>query len=787
MTTLHNKQYFILIVLSLISIQASAIINYKQTIRGKIIDEDSRMGIIGASVYIPGTDPILGASTDVDGNFRIENVPVGRVNLQVSSLGYESKSIPNLVVGSSKEVVLNIEIQESVVSLQDITVKGNGKREEVLNEMALVSAKAFTVEETSRYAGSLNDPARMVSGFAGVTGDPSGNNDIVVRGNSPKGILWRLEGIEIPNPNHFADEGRTGGPINALNSTMLSNSDFFSGAFSPEYGNAYSGVFDMKLRNGNNEKSEYSASLGVLGIEATAEGPFKKGYNGSYLINYRYSSLDILDQLNIVDFGGIPKYQDMSFKFLLPTNNLGTFSLFGLGGISSILDEDEDEANPNIIKSRADYGADLGTVGLNHLYQINDKTFIKTYTSVSGTKSHVDEDELNPNDDLQFRIRTDFTKTYIKTGTCFSSKLSARHRVKAGVSYNRMGYTMFAEEDDNLDGLREPLIDVDGNSGLIQGYLNWKYRIGSNLTMVSGLHYMQLQLNNNQSIEPRLGLKYQLTPKQNLSLGFGIHSKVESIVTYYAMVEGKDGSYSAPNKDLGLAKASHLVLGYGHRINENLHFKIEAYYQHLYDVVVENDPTSGYVLNNRYDGYTDKALTNGGTGRNYGLELTFERFYNKGFYYLFTGSLYESKYTALDNIERDSRFNGNYAANLLIGKEFKLGDPTKNRTLSVNTKFSLLGGQRFTPIDLEASRLHNDTKYHEDQLYGLKGDDIFQMNLGIAYRRDRKKTTHEFKIDIQNVTNNQAVVYEKFSEKTQNIKYEYQLPMLPNLIYTVYF
>ena len=169
------------------------------TIRGKIIDEDSRMGIIGASVYIPGTDPILGASTDVDGNFRIENVPVGRVNLQVSSLGYESKSIPNLVVGSSKEVVLNIEIQESVVSLQDITVKGNGKREEVLNEMALVSAKAFTVEETSRYAGSLNDPARMVSGFAGVTGDPSGNNDIVVRGNSPKGILWRLEGIEIRN------------------------------------------------------------------------------------------------------------------------------------------------------------------------------------------------------------------------------------------------------------------------------------------------------------------------------------------------------------------------------------------------------------------------------------------------------------------------------------------------------------------------------------------------------------------------------------------------------------
>ncbi|MFC2096621.1 carboxypeptidase-like regulatory domain-containing protein, partial [Bacteroidota bacterium] len=272
-----------------------------QTIRGQVIDQDSKSPLIGANIIILNSEPVKGTSSNVDGYFRIDQVHVGRVDLKVTCMGYEAKTIPNLLIGSGKEIVLEIELIESLIQLEDVIITANGHKAEALNEMAVVSAKAFSVEETKRYAGSFNDPARMVSGYAGVTGDATGNNDIVVRGNSPKGILWKLDGIDIPNPNHFADEGSTGGPINALNSAMLNNSDFFSGAFAPEYGNAYSGVFDMKLRNGNNEKREYSASIGVIGMEATLEGPFSKNYNGSYLINYRYSSLDILDQAGIVD------------------------------------------------------------------------------------------------------------------------------------------------------------------------------------------------------------------------------------------------------------------------------------------------------------------------------------------------------------------------------------------------------------------------------------------------------------------------------------------------------
>lgn len=242
----------------------------------------------------------------MDGTFRFENVPVGRIDLEVSYIGYEDKNIPNILVSSGKEVILELEMRESVLKMDVVVITASQKKGEVLNEMAAISSRSFSVEETKRYAGSFQDPSRMVSAFAGVSSNPDGNNDIVVRGNSPKGILWRLDGIEIPNPNHFANEGATGGPINALNSELLSNSDFQTGAFAPEYGNVLSGVFDIHMRSGNNEKREYSVGAGVLGTDITLEGPFSKKYSGSYLANYRYSSLAMLDDAGLVDFDGVP-------------------------------------------------------------------------------------------------------------------------------------------------------------------------------------------------------------------------------------------------------------------------------------------------------------------------------------------------------------------------------------------------------------------------------------------------------------------------------------------------
>jgi hypothetical protein len=196
----------------------------------------------------------------------LKNVPLGRQSFQTSYLGYKNYNISNIEVNAGKELVLDIHLEESVTALEEISVTGYKNKTIGINEMS-VSSRMFSVEETGRYAGSLNDVSRMATNYAGVTNADDSRNDIVIRGNSPSGLLWRLEDMEIPSPNHFTSVGSSGGPISMLNYNVIANSDFMSGAFPAEYGNATSGIFDIKLRNGNNSKREYMAQVGALGTE----------------------------------------------------------------------------------------------------------------------------------------------------------------------------------------------------------------------------------------------------------------------------------------------------------------------------------------------------------------------------------------------------------------------------------------------------------------------------------------------------------------------------------------
>jgi hypothetical protein len=762
----------------------SAQAQFTQTVRGTIVDYDSKIPIVGAKIIVVGTNPLQGSISDVNGNFKIEKVNVGRIDLKISAVGYQEIFLPGLLVESGKELVLNPEMTEDIKSLTTVTITSEDK-DESINKMATVSGQMFTVDETNRYAGSFNDPARMVSGFAGVTGNAEGDNDIVVRGNSPKGILWRLEGIDIPNPNHFANEGGTGGPISALNGNMLANSDFFSGAFSPEYGNAYSGVFDVRFRQGNNEKREYSFSFGVMGTDFTMEGPFKTGYSGSYLVNYRYSTIALLDKAGILDFGGIPTYQDASFKVFLPTKKAGTFSMIGLGGISSIFQTDEDEETKTIY-STYDFGANLGVAGLKHTYIFNDKTYIKSFISASTSSSLGKGEWLNADStDLFTAERELFQDNRYKFSATLHHKQNAKNLFQVGGIFTMLDYNLYLEEDYNNTGIFKRLVNGQGNSYMAQAYGSWKHRFGNNLSMITGLHYLHFFLNNQYSIEPRFGLKYQINPRNYFSAGAGLHGKVESLSTYLYSEKQSDGTYLLPNKNIGLTKAAHFVLGYGLQLTENWKFKTELYYQHLYNIPVEDDTTSAMSLLNFSNWFPDVHLTNKGTGRNYGIEFTFERNFEKNFYCMATGSIYQSSFTALDGIERDTRFDAGYASNLLFGKEFLFGKE-KNNVIGLNTKVSFIGGNRYTPVDLLASQ---DAGYliYSDKILSAKGDDIFFINFGVTYRLDKPRASHSIKIDFQNLTNNKARVNEYFNSRTNQIEYSTQLAFIPNIIYTIKF
>lgn len=755
-----------------------------QMIRGTITDQDSGFPLIGATVVVVGTDPVLGAVTDVDGQFRIGEVPIGRVTLKITYVGYEDNYIRNVLIDAAKEMILNVSLTESVNTLNEIVVTAGPAKGEALNEMAISSAHTFSVEETQRYAGSFDDPARMVSAFAGVNVNADGFNDIIVRGNSPKGILWRLEGVAIPNPNHFAGEGSTGGPINSLSSKMLGNSDFFTGAFAPAYGNVTSGVFDMRLKGGNNEQKEYTAAFSTLGIDVTAEGPFREDHRGSYIANYRYSALDLLSQAGVVDFGGVPRYQDMSFKVRLPSGNRHSFSMFGLGGLSGIDSEEEED---DVVYGKYKGRYKVGVIGLTHTFQINKAMYLESTLAATGSSNAYNY--RIPDDEQNFYTIEDgeISKSSLIAASTFNYKLNARHKIESGIILTELRYNMQADEwNFDNDVLANELMD-QGRSSAFQAFTSWKYRISDEFTMVNGLHYLQFALNNNYSIEPRVAMKWQFTERESLDAAFGLHSSLEGMSTYMARNYEEGDPFTQPNKDLEITKAVHAVLGYGNRLGPNTHLKIEAYYQYLYDVPVEDNPASAFSMLNESEGYTTRQLVNDGTGRNYGLELTLERYLYNGLYYMGTASLFRSFYTPRDGVERKSAFDSNYVLNLVGGKEFGVGNPAKNKVFFINTKIAMIGGKRYSPIDLDASIAKGTEVTDELHPFSQKGDAIFRADLAIGLRRNRKRTTTELKIDIQNIFNNQTVLGEYYINALETIKNNTQQGLLPNISYKVSF
>jgi hypothetical protein len=759
----------------------------RQVVRGTVTDTDTRQPLFGATVAVIGSDPLIGATTDVDGRFTLEQVPVGRVALQVRMLGYEEQTLANLLVNSAKELVLDIRMQESIAQLQEVVVSGRKGHGEVRNDMAVISARKISVEETSRIAGGINDPARMVTVFPGVAGDPTGNNTIVVRGNSPKGVLWRLEGMEIPNPNHFADDGTTGGPINVLNSDVVDNSDFYTGAFAAEYGNVTSAVFDMKLRDGNDRKREYTFKLGVLGTDLTAEGPLPGVQGGSYLVNYRYSTLALLDGAGIVDYQGVPKYTDAAFKLKMPAGRAGTFSLFGIGGRSGIAQEEKGITGDSLF-ARADYGSRMGVVGLTHTRLLGASSFLYSTVSLSGNGSSITYEETDAPGEVPLALRQkgDISRWTYRASSTLSTRISASHKLRSGVIVSHDRFRMLLDDWDRESAAMERELDRNGGATTVQAFTSWKWRWNDQWSLTSGIHFLHHALTGKSSVEPRAALRYQPSTVRAFTLGAGLHSRTESILTYFAQATGADGRITTPNRNLGLTRAAHFVLGYEQMLAEDVQLRAEAYYQYLYAQPVENAPGSAFWLGNLQEWFTTKDLVNKGTGYCTGVEASIEKFFTRGWHALVTASVFESRYRAMDGAWYNARFNLGFVGNALVGKEWKVGAANKNKVLTTGVRYSLMGGQWSTPIDLEASRAAGMHK--EGALaMSVKGDPIGKLDMVLAYRVGRAKVSHEFKADVQNVLNGQTPVYRYYNTRLDRIDSVNQLAILPVVGYTLRF
>jgi hypothetical protein len=732
----------------------------QQTVRGTITDKDSKQAIPFANILLKDSNPPIGTTSDENGKFTLSDVPIGKQTLVLSFLGYETFTLPNINVTAGKEVVLEINLVESFAALDEVVIVAEKRKEITVNEFVTVSARTLNPEQANLYAASIGDPARQVQNFAGVTGGGDDlNNEIVIRGNSPNTLLWRLEGVEVPNPNHFTR--LTGGSVSMLSANVLDKTDFFTSAFPAEYGNGIAGVFDLRFRKGNNQKRETTIDVGVLGLGFSTEGYFSKKSKASYLVNYRYSTLGVLEKLGLnLTEGFNPTFQDLNYNINLPTTKFGTFNLYGLLGknkSNSSETEDEDiDGNPSTDNFTNKTESDESTfiTGLGHRVFIKDQTYLKTnitYSSNDAKKNDVFQNSgvVGPLESESFDSKSEA----FRLSSFINHKFNSKHTLRSGFTLSHLKEkNTLSFTDKNDDGtLSTSKDEINGTANVFQSYVQWKYRMTENFTLNSGLHFLHFGKTNSSAIEPRLGLNYKLNNVHSLSFGAGLHSRAEQLPLYLT----KDATNTNfLNTNLKLSKALHYVVGYNWRINKNTLFKAETYYQHLFDIPVDNSEETGYNAINAqsFDIFeiAETPLTNDGKGRNYGIEFTLERFLNKGFYYLSTLSLYDSKYKVGNGNYLNTRFNGNYVFNLLSGKDFAVG--TKgNKTFGINAKFVLAGGQRFTGID-EAASIAGQTEVFSTTPFTEKVKAYYRFDLGINYQWNKTKTTHNLSLNIQNIT-----------------------------------
>lgn len=747
-----------------------------QTVKGVVIDKDSQMPLIGATVSITTVEPVIGSATDIDGNFVINNVPTGRHNIVCEYIGYKASFMEGVVINSAKELDLNIELVESVAQATDtdIIVTAEDKTtnsKKAQNEYSTLSSRSFSVEETQKYPGSIADPSRMALSFAGVQMGQDNNNDIIIRSNSAAGLSWRLEGVDIINPNHFARVGGSGGGVSAFSASVFSNSDFMAGAFAPEYGGALSGVFDMKFRKGNRDKREYTFRAGLLGLDFSTEGPIKKG-RSSYLINYRYSTLGILNAfgLYVVDARTANGFQDLSFNFYFPSKDNKTIvNFWGIGGTSKeVKNPVADTSEWKVFDHQTTYVFDsnMGTAGVSLSRLLKHDDYIKTVVSASANYITWDRDSVDLalnkeviQDEKYINGRYDWT-------TFYKRKFSPRFSLKTGLTARSMFYT-FERAYLNF-ATRNYLEDMNtkGNTFQAQYYIQGIYKPSDKLSITGGIHNLYFALNNSFSTEPRVSMKYQASEMTAFTLGYGMHSQPLPTGTYFIYRTDSLGNRTDDNQHLDLMKAHHVVAGFDQSFKNKSHINVELYYQYLYNIPIIPGGSTFWMLNEKRGygrEYGNERLESEGKGRNVGIDITFEKYLSRNLFFLITGSVFDSRYT-IDGVGTyNTRYNGGYSSSVMIGKEFTL---KKNNALSFSFRNFYNGGLRYTPGDSAASLALGDLVEDETRSYDEQMKDYWRMDLQLAYRKNRPKYAWSLILDVQNV-----IGYENQRE----LNYDYKL------------
>jgi hypothetical protein len=769
-----------------------------QKVEGVVLDAFTNAPLIGAIVQLKDEkeQTVQGTTTDKNGEFFIENVPAGRWNFEISYLGYRAAVLSSIMINAGQNNYLRILLEEQVSQLKEVTIKSTVDKSRSLNENATVSARMFTKEETERFAGSLGDPARMVANYAGVQSVNDQRNDIVIRGNSPAGVLWRLEGVEIANPNHFGAQGTTGGPVSMLNNNLLATSDFFSSAFPAEFGNALSGVFDLRMRLGNKNRFSGTGQVGFNGFEVGLEGPIWFGDGkprGSFIANYRYSTLGLLHLMGF-NFGtgtAIPKYQDFSTIVHVPTVRAGSFKFIGLLGKSAIelgRSFDEEEALAfNSLAQATDYKSSLSVYALTHDIGIGTNSFLKTIVSYQRFNTSVLVDTIDYiNEVYSLRYGAVDNEDRITASVQFKHRFNSKNNITAGFNSTTFLTSIKDSAFNSADGRFYTIFDINNKtSTLLRAYTTWQHHFTNQLTLNAGVHGQFYGLNKELIGEPRIGLRWRFMPKQSLNIGYGLHSQILPRAFYFYTGDQYAG-VTVDNTKVKSTRSHHVVLGHDFLFAKDFRVKTELYYQYLYNVLISPTYPQWSSLNEgaNFGSMLPDTVSNKGKGQNMGIEVTFEKFFSKGYYILTTVSLFNSQYKGSDNVWRNTVFNAQYILNLLGGYELKLG---KAHFLNFSVRGTWAGGNPYIPIDLDASKAVGMEVLDWDRAFTVKNPDYLRIDIRLSYKLALKKVSQEFAVDFQNILNRKNIFGRYYNPTTKSVGIITQIGFTPMFLYRIMF
>lgn len=708
------------------------------------------------------------AVADTAGHFTLTLQP-GRYLFMFSFVGHQTREVEWLVVGG-KESVLDVALVEQPFQLEEVQVNAT-----TLTDIP-AGATNLTIEKALRVPANFFDPLRLAVSTPGVVAMNDLGNVVSVKGYSPNAMTWRMQGLEVLNPNHLANGGTfsdrpaaLGGSVSVVSAQVLDQTQLVTGWFPASFGNALAAAVDMQLRRGNKNQHEYTAQASVVGLELAAEGPLDRKNQSSWLANYRYSTVGLLSGLGL-NFGDEAiRFQDFTFHGHVQHAKSET-SFFGFGGTSSNRFVRKPEPDWKTEKDRynINFSGRVWAIGARH-------TWGQVWRWEWGTAFSAQQQN-------RYAVGAAIPQPHI-SAEVFEQKqslLSSRLRVQrnwktraleAGVQANYQNGTLAVQTIVPIDPAGAfPNFRGTVAGTLLQPYLHYVHQLSARWELQAGMRVPFFAFNRTHAWEPRMAIQRRLA-NGSLHMSYSQVSQTQSLQTYL----------QPGNRGLELTRSFQWLAAWQRRVAQH-QFGAQAYYHRVRNVPIAADGSLFSVVN-QFDEFAPPGLVSAGKGSQAGIGASAERSFSGSYYYAINGTLYRATFTDIQGMNYPSRFNGRFAGNILAGKEWG----TAARAFGVHARFIYFGGLRQQQVDVAASQALGTTRFDSQSGFGMRLPDYGRADLRISWRKNRHRYTRTLSLDIQNVTNRQNVAFTYFDTHLQRVASRAQLGIIPVLVYRVDF